>query len=134
MATKTIQSNTIFSDISTNLDVHPVRKDLLMLSNENAVKRSIRNLISTNSYERVFKPDIGGNIRNMLFENIETLTLSQIENMVEATISNYEPRARLLNVIASSSFDDNAVYVKVVFAIVGNSKPIEFDVILERAR
>jgi phage baseplate assembly protein W len=134
MATKTIQSNTIFSDISTNLDIHPVRKDLLMITNENAVKRSIKNLVTTNSYERLFQPDIGGNVRSMLFENIDTLSLSQIESLIETTISNYEPRARLLNVIASSSFDDNAVNVRIVFAIVGNSKPITFDVLLERLR
>jgi phage baseplate assembly protein W len=134
MATKTIQSNTIFSDISTNLDIHPTRKDLLMLTNENAVKRSIRNLITTNSYERLFQPDIGGNVRSMLFENIDTLSLSQIENLVQAAVSNYEPRARLINVTASSNFDNNAVNVRVVFAIVGNSKPITFDVLLERLR
>lgn len=136
MATKTVIANTniIFGDIPTNMDIHPKRKDLLTLKNENAVKRSIRNLILTDSYERPFQPEIGGNIKGMLFENLSTLTLSQIENKIESVISNFEPRARVLSVIANSRIDDNAVTVSILFSIIGNSKPLEVNILLERQR
>lgn len=134
MATNTIQPKAIFSDIPINLDVHPKRKDLLMVTNENAVKRSIKNLVQTNSYERVFDSNIGGNVRALLFENLETLTLSQIENRIEAVIANYEPRAKLINVVASSNYDDNAVNVTITFAVIGGAKPVELNVLLERVR
>lgn len=134
MATKTVQTEKIFSDIPTNLDVHPIRKDLLMVTNENAVKRSIKNLVSTNTYEKFFQPEIGGNVRSLLFENISSLTLSQIENLVETTIMNHEPRASVISVIASSNMNDNKVTVTITFSVVGNSKPVTFDVLLERLR
>lgn len=134
MATKTVQQKKIFSDIPTNLTVHPKKKDLLMITNEEAVKRSIINLVSTNTYERVFQPDIGGNVRMMLFENFSRLTASQIENKIEATILNHEPRAKLIQVKASPDSDDNRLVVTVTFGIVGNAKPINLNVILERQR
>jgi phage baseplate assembly protein W len=134
MATKTIQQKKIFSDIPTNLTVHPKKKDLLMITNEEAVKRSIINLVSTNTYERVFQSEIGGNVRMMLFENFSRLTASQIENKIEATILNHEPRARLIQVKASPEADDNRLVVTVTFAIVGNAKPINLNVVLERQR
>jgi phage baseplate assembly protein W len=134
MATKTVQQKKIFSDIPTNLTVHPKKKDLLMITNEEAVKRSIVNLISTNTYERLFQPEIGGNVRMMLFENFSRLTASQIENKIEATILNHEPRAKLIQVKASPDADDNRLVVTVTFAIVGNAKPINLNVVLERQR
>lgn len=134
MATKTIQTKKIFSDIPTNLTVHPKKKDLLMITNEEAVKTSIRNLIQTNSYERVFQPDIGGNVISLLFENFSRLTTSQIENKIEAVILNHEPRAKIIQVKATPSIDDNRLVVTVTFSIVGNAKPINLNVVLERQR
>lgn len=134
MATKTVQQKKIFSDIPTNLTVHPKKKDLLMITNDEAVKRSIINLVSTNTYERVFQSEIGGNVRMMLFENFSRLTASQIENKIEATILNHEPRAKLIQVKASPEADDNRLVVTVTFAIVGNAKPINLNVVLERQR
>lgn len=130
----TRNANNIFRDISTNLEIHPTRKDLLAISDDDAVKRSIRNLISTNTYERVFDPQKGSNIIANLFENIDRLTLSQIEMRVRSVVENYEPRARLMAVNATARGSDNSVSVNVVFSVIGNSKPVSFDVILERAR
>lgn len=127
-------ANNIFRDISTNLEIHPTRKDLLSIADDDAVKRSIRNLISTNTYERVFDPQKGSNIIANLFENIDRLTLSQIEMRVRSVVENYEPRARLMAVNATARGADNSVSVNVVFSVIGNSKPVSFDVILERAR
>lgn len=134
MATGTVQANKIFSDIPTNLTVHPKKQDLLMITNEEAVKRSIRNLINTNTYERLFQPDIGGNVRGLLFENFSRLTISQIENTIEAVILNNEPRANLIQVKVTPSIDQNVLNVSILFSVIGASKPINFNVLLERQR
>lgn len=134
MATGTVQPKKIFSDIPTNLTVHPKKQDLLMITNDEAVKRSIRNIVSTDSYDRVFQPELGGNVRGLLFENFDRLTVSQIENKIEAAILNFEPRAKLLAVNASPSSDDNSLRVTVIFSIIGNNKPINLDITLERQR
>lgn len=134
MATKTIAPAKIFSDIPTNLTIHPKRKDLLMVTNEEAVKNSIRNLVQTNTYERVMQPDVGGNVIGLLFENFSRLTISQLETKIESVILNYEPRAELISVTASPSMDENSIAVTIVFAVIGNNRPVEFNILLERQR
>ena len=134
MATKTIAPAKIFSDIPTNLTIHPKRKDLLMVTNEEAVKNSIRNLVQTNTYERVMQPDVGGNVIGLLFENFSRLTISQLETKIESVILNYEPRAELISVTASPSIDENSIAVTIVFAVIGNNRPVEFNILLERQR
>jgi|11BtaG_2_1085332.scaffolds.fasta_scaffold79209_2 phage baseplate assembly protein W len=134
MATKTIAPAKIFSDIPTNLTIHPKKKDLLMVTNEEAVKNSIRNLVQTNTYERVMQPDVGGNVIGLLFENFSRLTISQLETKIEATILNYEPRANLISVVASPAMDENSIGVTIVFAVIGNNRPVEFNILLERQR
>ena len=134
MATKTTAQSKIFSDIPTNLTIHPKKKDLLMVTNEEAVKNSIRNLVQTNTYERVMQPDVGGNVLGLLFENFSRLTISQLETKIEAAILNYEPRANLISVTASPSMDENSIGVTVVFAVIGNNRPVEFNILLERQR
>lgn len=134
MATKTIAPAKIFSDIPTNLTIHPKKKDLLMVTNEEAVKNSIRNLVQTNTYERVMQPDVGGNVLGLLFENFSRLTISQLETKIEAVILNYEPRAELISVTASPSMDENSIGVTIVFAVIGNNRPVEFNILLERQR
>ena len=134
MSTKTTVQPKIFSDIPTNLTIHPKKKDLLMVTNEEAVKNSIRNLVQTNTYERVMQPDVGGNVLGLLFENFSRLTISQLETKIEAAILNYEPRANLISVTASPSMDENSIGVTVVFAVIGNNRPVEFNILLERQR
>lgn len=127
-------ANNTYVDIPVNLATHPTSKDLLVVRDDEAVKRSIRNLISTNSYERFFEPDLGGNVIANLFDNIDKLTLSQIEMRVRSVVENYEPRARIIAVNATARGDRNEVAVNIVFSVLGNARPVSFDVILERVR
>jgi len=129
-----ISANNIYADISLNFETSPKSKDLLMIRDENAIRRSIKNLVLTNKYERFFAPEIGGNIVGLLFENLDTLTLSQIENHVEAVITNYEPRAKVLRVVATPELNNNAVTVTITFAILGAKKPLDIAILLERIR
>jgi phage baseplate assembly protein W len=80
------------------------------------------------------QPNLGGNIRAMLFENITPAVLTLIEDQVRTTIELYEPRAELIDVIVSSNIDDNIVKVTIVFYVKNNQQPISVDVFLERTR
>lgn len=125
---------TLYQDFKKNLEKSPVSSDLTVLKDEDSVKESIKNLILTDRGERLMQPDLGGNISGMLFENITPATLVLIQNNVRTTIDLYEPRAELIDVIASSNIDDNVVKVEIAFYITNVQQPITLDVFLERTR
>lgn len=109
-------------------------QDITLIKDEDAVKDSIKNLILTDRGERLMQPNIGGNIRAMLFENITPGVLTVIEDQVRTTLELYEPRAEVVDVTASSYIDDNTVRVNIVFYVKNNQQPISVDVFLERTR
>jgi phage baseplate assembly protein W len=125
---------TIYTDFKKNLEVSPVSQDITLLKDEDAVKEAIQNLILTDRGERLMQPNLGGNIRAMLFENITPAVLTLIEDQIRTTIELYEPRAELIDVIVTSNIDDNIVKVTIVFYVKNNQQPISVDVFLERTR
>ena len=125
---------TIYTDFKKNLEVSPVSQDITVNKDEDAVKEAIQNIILTDRGERLMQPNLGGNIRAMLFENITPAVLTLIEDQVRTTIELYEPRAELIDVIVTSNIDDNIVKVTIVFYIKNNQQPISVDVFLERTR
>jgi phage baseplate assembly protein W len=127
-------STTYYSDIPTNFDVHPVKEDLVLITNEQAVKRSIRNLLLTDPYERFFRPNLGAGIRQSLFENISRDTEFIIKEKIAETIKNYEPRASLYSVNVKALPDENAYSASILFYITNNTAPITLDLILRRVR
>ena len=110
-------------------------KDLNKVTDIEAVKRSVRNLILTNTFEKPFHPEIGGNVRGLLFENMTPMTSAVIARKIEDTINNFEPRARLVGVKAQPDRDLNG-YVVSVFFYVANAPTelVELDTFLERLR
>jgi len=124
----------LYSDFNKDLRISPISKDIALLKDEDAVKESIRNLILTDPGERLMQPFIGGGIRGLLFENITPGVLKTIETRCKTTIETYEPRAEIIDVTASSIYDDNTVRVSIQFYIKNVDRPIALDVILERIR
>ena len=124
----------VYSDFKKNLEISALSNDLTVNKDEDAVKESLKNLILTDRGERLMQPEVGGNIRAMLFENMTPAGLKLIEDQVRTTIEIYEPRARLQDVIVSASLDDNTVRVKVIFFIRNIDQALELDVFLERTR
>lgn len=124
----------IYSDFHKDLTLSPVSNDLALLKDEDAVKESIKNLILTDRGERPMQPYLGGGIRELLFENITPGTLKLIQDRVRETVKTYEPRAELIDVIVSSTYDENTVAVRISFYIVNSQQPIDLEVILERIR
>jgi len=127
-------STILYSDIPTNFDIHPIKEDLVLITNETAIKRSIRNLIMTDPYERFFNPRIGSGIKQTLFENMSQDTEYVLKEQIAETINNFEPRAKLISVSVKTVNDLNAYNVNIVFSIFNNITPITLDLILRRVR
>ena len=110
-------------------------KDLNKVTDIEAVKRSVRNLILTNTFEKPFHPEIGGNVRGLLFENMTPMTSAVIARKIEDTINNFEPRARLVGVKAQPDRDFNGYVVSVYFYVANApTELVELDTFLERLR
>jgi len=135
METVTLDITTrTFRDLDLNFTIHPVRKDVDVHMVSYAVINSVKNLVLTNFYERPFRPNIGSNIRNLLFENASPLVANQIERAIQETVTNYEPRVNVKTVSAIPSSDENGYNVKMEFYIVNMTTPITIDFYLQRIR
>ena len=123
----------------TDLDLNFTRKnsnsDVNILTDVQAVKRSLRNLILLNYYEKPFHPEIAGGIRQMLFENITPVVSIIIAKQIEQVIANYEPRARLVGIKAIPDYDKNSYDVNIEFYVVNApTELVDMSVMLERLR
>lgn len=124
-----------FKDISLSFEPHPVTKDLPVLKNEAAIRRSVRNIVETIQGERFFDSLFGSDVYSTLFEFVDAGTASVLENEIAEAIFNYEPRVANLIVIVEARPDENAFEVNVTFDIVGQEIPTqEYTFILEAAR
>ena len=124
-----------FKDISLSFSPHPVTKDLPVLINERAIARSVRNLVETIPSERFFNSLIGTDVRGSLFELFTSETVTIIEDQVQTTIANFEPRVDNVSVQVDAQYDNNELNVTVFFDIVGLEVPTQsFTFILEPTR
>ena len=126
--------NHIYSDLDLTFLRQPGTGDFSMKYDEQSVIRSVRNLLSTNLYERLFQPTIGSTLNQILFEPVSTLTALQIEDEIVRMIKNYEPRATISQVIVSARPDDNSFSVS-LYVLIGNlTTPTAINLILTRTR
>ena len=131
----TVRNSRAFKDISLSFSPHPVTKDLPVLTNERAIVRSVRNLVETIPTERFFNSLLGTDIRDSLFKNFTSATVTIIEDQIRQTIANFEPRVDNLVIEPSVRPDDNTFSVKLIFDIVGLDVPTQtFTFLLEPTR
>ena len=124
-----------FLDISASWQNNPLSNDLIGLKNENAIARSVRNLILTTQGERPFQPVLGSNVNNLLFDNMDKLTAAALKDEIRNTIENYEPRVELEDIIVDPNFDNNEFNVTIQYYIVGIDVPEqELSFVLESTR
>ena len=124
-----------FNDISLSFEPHPVTKDLQILKNEGAIRRSVRNIVETIPTERFFNSSLGSDVRDSLFEFIDFGTASVIQSQIEVAIENFEPRIDNLEVYVNPNPDQNSFDVTVVFDIIGQEIPTqEYTFLLEATR
>lgn len=122
-----------FSDFMCDFTPHPNTEDLVRLTDEAAISRSIRNLVMTNKGERFFS-DIGGNVSKMLFEPISDITAATIKTLIEDVINNHEPRAKLIEVNVVSNDAYQSYKVDIYYYIINNPQPVGLSVTLYRVR
>ena len=124
-----------FKDISLSFKRHPVTNDILALTNEDAIKRSVRNLVETVNEERFFNPLIGSHVRESLFELPDNQVRATLKAQIENSILNFEPRVRLTDVIINHPNDTNDLEVTIKYDIIGQeSTPQEITFILQPTR
>jgi phage baseplate assembly protein W len=124
-----------FKDISMTFQTNPLNSDLIALKNENAIARSVRNIVFTLPGEKFFDEDFGSRISRTLFENVDDISASIITDEIRQSINNYEPRVRLISVNSYPNFDNNAYDVVIVYEIIGADVPIqELQFILQPSR
>lgn len=135
MATKNITAKPdLYSDFRTDFLIHPMKKDLVMVKNEDSVIQSIKNLLYTGQYERFWQPDINAGLRHYLFELPSKMTEIGIRDSIMAVIRNHEPRAELIEVYVSLSVDESAYEATIVFSVVNREEAISFTTLLQRLR
>ena len=133
MAVKRISK--AFKDISLSFEPHPVTKDITVIKNANAIKRSIRNIVQTIPGERFFNPILGSDVRSSLFEFVDFGTASVIQKEITTAIENFEPRVYNIEVEAIAIPDNNEFEVNIYFDIIGQEFPTqEFTFMLEATR
>ena len=112
-----------FKDISMTFQANPLNEDLIALKNENAIARSIRNIVFTTPGEKFFNPSFGSRITESLFENIDDITATIIVDEIRESIQNYEPRVDLNNVEAFPDYDNNSFDLVITYTIIGSEIP-----------
>ena len=124
-----------FKDISMTFQSNPLTSDLIVLKNENAIARSIRNIVFTVPGEKFFNESFGSNINKSLFDNIDELSAIVIKDQITESIENFESRVRLIKVNTFPDFDNNSFDVTVIYEIIGaDIPPQELQFVLQQTR
>ena len=114
-----------FKDISMTFQANPLNGDLIALKNENAIARSVRNIVFTLPGEKFFDEDFGSRVSRTLFENVDDISASIIVDEIRQSIINYEPRVRLISVNSYPDYDNNSFDVTIIYEIIGADVPIQ---------
>ena len=108
-----------FKDISLSFNVNPLNYDLIVIKNETAIARSVRNLVYTTIGERFLNPNLGSNVTRALFESLDSITANVIQSEIKTTIDNYEPRVNLVSVKVTPDYDTLEFNVTITYDIIG---------------
>ena len=112
-----------FKDVSMSFKYNPLSGDLITLSNENAIARAVRNIVSTTPGEKLFDPEFGSTVSEILFENLNDITAVSIRDEIRSSLRNYEPRVELIDVFVDPNFDENQFDVTITYRIVAVDIP-----------
>ena len=129
-----LHNSRTFSDLDLNFIANPVTGDVYKKFDENAIKASIKNLVLINHFEKHFHPEIGSEVRHLLFELPDPQVDMMLSRTITTVITTYEPRVDIVKVIFKNIPNDNSLGVVVIFKIKNTSIPIILDFILNRER
>ena len=124
-----------FKDISMTFQSNPLNEDLIAIKNENAIARSLRNIVFTTPGEKFFNESFGSRITESLFENIDEITATIIVDEIRQSIDNYEPRVEVDDVKAFPDYDNNSFDVTITYDVIGSEIPTqELQFVLQSSR
>ena len=133
--TKPLSTNVrTWSDLDLDFTAHPVTKDIVLKRDVEAIKRSIRNLVLTNPFERPFHPEIGSGITSVLFDLVSPTTAIVLQSEIRQVITNFEPRVELIDIRVTGDIDNNGYYVTIKFQPINTPDPVTVEMFLERLR
>ena len=123
-----------YRDLDLDFGRNSVTNDVNKLTDIEAVKRSVRNLINTSHFDRPFHPEIGSSVRAMLFEPMTPLTALNLQRKVQDVLINFEPRIKLVQIVSNPNIDSNSYDLRIYFYVIGSNDLIEVQTFLERLR
>ena len=127
----------IYKDLSLFFTPNPVSGDVTMVTDVQDIKRSVRNLVMTNRFEKPFHPEIASHVRDLLFERFTPITFNLLRNRIETVLANYEPRVSVTDVEIDDSgraMDNNELNVRIYFTLKNDPQIQSVDILLERVR
>jgi phage baseplate assembly protein W len=134
MASTIISREPDYADLDLDFIAHPTTGDIVRKKGIEAVKRSLRNLILTNFYDRPFRPSIGSNAQKLLFENANHITANLLTDAIKEVIARFEPRIILLGLDVNFDYDNNGYNVTITYSLVNRPEPLVSTIFLERIR
>ena len=134
LVSKSKRNSRKFSDIDLNFTRNTITSDIIKVEDVIAVKRSVKNLVQTNFYERPFQPELGCGVRELLFENFTPMTKIFLEKKIQEVLLNYEPRIDLQSVKVDDDQDGNRLVVDIYFYVQGVPGPQVVSTFLKRLR
>jgi len=129
-------NNTVkqFADLDLSFAANPFTKDIYLKTEEDAVKTAIKHLLRTNNFERPFHPEIGTQIRSLMFENFSSAVKIAMERTIFESIEKFEPRARLISVEVEESIATNDMVINIIFTLKNSPAPITITTSISRVR
>lgn len=134
MPTVVTQTVKRYKDLDLNFQAHPVKRDINKHFDEYAVVNSIKNILLTNHYERLFQPQLGSNVNKFLFENMDIITTTVLQKEIEQTIKNFEPRVSVKEIVVTPEYDNNRFSVQMTFFMLNRTEPVSIEFFLNRER
>lgn len=126
--------NKLYKDLDFSFEAHPETKDVLKKVDNNALKQSIKSLLSTIPGERLFQPNVGANMNRLLFEPIDFITTEVIRQNINNTLVEQEPRIRVEQVDVVPQYEENSYEITIFFTVIGINQPTSVSITLERLR
>ena len=123
-----------WSDLDLSLKIHPIRKDIIPLKDDAAIKNAVKNLLISNFYDRPFAPDKGANLKGLLFEPNDPITRISMREQIRAVIKKYEPRVAVQKIDISDTNNENGYRIVVSFRIKEYDSNESVEIILRRLR
>ncbi len=126
--------NRQYKDIDLDFLIHPKKRDIIKKTDKNAIRQSLKNLVLFQPHDKMFQPEISGEVMNLLFEPMSPVVASVIKTSITRIINNCEPRIKLEGIDVDGNEDNNSYEIRIVFSFINENEPIEIDFLLERVK